>query len=238
MNSLLNLYDSYLKLCFAVLKKHVVSSNVDSFYKQNGYEIMLRELWIEVSNFSTEHGVSLPSVKEAFPVPVVSLLTEDSYNQIQHVFGVLKDVANSVGGVLHNMPTDVQKMLDLAKRVQSGDTLDTSVLLSESTITNYDLDRSQFKVNETVVAFRGMVQSDFFNKIMFSFPKNTEVSWEQMNEEISERFGNGDKFSSWDSMRQAMYRANQHIKNTVGTEDNFYTQKKKVITRQFGPDVD
>lgn len=234
INTLLNLYDMYLKLALAVLKRKVVSSDVDDFYKQHGFESMLKEIWLDALSIN----IDIPPLEVAFPVTLFSFMDDDVYRRIQINFGLVKDAALNLGGVKHQMPEDVANMIALADSVLDGKTLRHGVSLGASNITDYDNDRSQLKINNEPVAFKVMTQSDYFNKIMFSFPKNTEVSWEQLNEQIGERFGAGERFPSSQSLIQCMYRINAHIKNSVGTKDDFYTQKGNVITRHFGPDVE
>lgn len=235
MNALLNLYERYLNLAFAVMNKTVVSSIVDDFYKQHGFETMLVRLWSEMEAVNKNASIAtLPTIEQAFPVPVFSLLTDKSFNRIQHTFGEIKNLANNVGGTQNKMPEDVQIMINLASEVESGKKLETGILLSECEVKEYDTERAEILIADIPVSFRSMAKCDYLNKIMFQYPVRTPVSWDVVNENIALY---GDEFRDLDTFFAAVYRINNHIKNRIKTKDNFYTRKDGMITREYGKDV-
>lgn len=239
VNALLNVYEQYLNLAFGVLHHRVISSDADFLYVHAGLRDSLTEQ-LETVRAQTPPDLlsKLPESENAVPVTSLSKISTESYTLIQHSFGDIKEYANEVGATGQLMPDDTAALISSIKAILSGEPLQQQVLLSEVTVSNYDGDRSQLTINDTAVAFRGMELQDCFNRIMFSYPVNTEVSWDLINDEFERRFGDGEGFTSWDSMRQAMYRINRHIRNTVGTKDDFYTQKRKIITRHYGPGID
>ena len=235
MNSLLNLYEKYQNLAFAVLRREVVSTAVDTFFMQHGFKDMLAGFWDTVSTTENDTiSAIIPDKLTAFPVQVLSALTSESYDEIQHTYGLLKEVANEIGAVGKQMPPDVQSMLTLAEAVKSGEQLKTGILLSQSDITEYDTERAELVINNTPISFRDMAQCDYINKAMFQYPVRTPVSWDEINDQINR---SGDGFENRTGFFAAMYRLNNHIKNRIGTNDNFYTRGDGMITRQFGADV-
>ncbi len=239
LNSLLNLYEGYLKLAFGVLHHRIISSDADFLYFHGGLSGSLAELLNTIrEHTATEFISKLPEMGQVIPVGSLSNVTAEAYGSIQHSFGDLKVLANGTDATGKVLPNDVVALMRSIDSILSGEPLQQRIQLREVIVSDYDGDRSLININDSTVAFQGMQQQDYFNRVMFSYPINTGLSWDQLNDEIERRFGDGDGFSSSDSMKQAMYRINRHIRNIIKTEDDFYTQKRGVFTRHYGPAVD
>ncbi len=239
VNILVNLYEKYLELAFAVLSKKIVSTHASIFFLRNGFKESLLEAY--ESAFAE---IDPPNIRgftvtadHLFPVHVLSHFNAESYKLAEDIYGDFKTYSDGVGAHGKEMPAKVSLMIQNAEAVIAGKRPEQKILLSECTIATYDRERSMLLINDIPINFAMMNQVDYFNRVMFSYPISTPTTWENVNSEISENWGRGECFSSWHSMSQAMYRANEHIKDVIGTADNFYTQKKRMITRHYGPNT-
>ena len=225
--STLKLYAITLNIAFGVRNRSIVSSKADELY-------VFYELRDVLQNYTKETfrvlNVRMP--RKMFP-ETLSSMTEAQYGVLQTGFAPIKNAAKEYK--VHGSPIsdDVEQFMIYAEAILSGSDIPIKKLLSQSTITQYDNERSCFMINDTEICFKVMGQEDYFNKVVFSYPVKTPIDWEDVNREIGERFGQAERFNSWDKMVQAMYRINRHIKEVIGTDENFYTQKERQIKRNF-----
>lgn len=236
INTLLNLHEKYLQLAFAVLTKRIISSYADFLLKRGGFSTLLLSTYNSAIDDILEVNISGHSLTfdYLFSISTFSYVDQVSYNKIQFSYGDLKSYSDSNGAYGKEMSVEAANMMSEIDDLLDGKKPRIKILLSECIISGYNLNESEIKINDTFVSFRGMAQNDYFCKVMFSFPVKTEVSWDDLNLKIKDRYGVAEGFTSSDSLLQSMYRINTHIKNTVGTGDDFFTQKRKIITREFG----
>ena len=227
----LNLYEAVLNLCFQVQNRHIPSTEADNLYVHLGMAEALQDC--------------LETIAEALPKPppeqllpeTISGMTEPEYMTLQGYFGVVKRYAQDVNAHAATIRPEVQSFIDDAETVLNGGRLNTSVLLSESTVSDYSYDTKTLTINETPVVFEG-IQEDYFLWAMFQQPLNVSVSWDEIIDVITDEFRDDQVFRNGsNSVRQTMHRINRKIKREVQTKDNLFSYKSNGYKRLFGPEA-
>lgn len=220
-----------MKMCFGVYNKAILSTEVDNLYVHLGMRDALVEQLLIIAPL-------LPSTPSEEVLPeTVSGMTDAQYSALQAGFAPLKGYANKIGAHAATISPEIQSFISDAEMVLRGESLPTSVLLSECEVGSYNYETKTVLINNKPVLIDGTLE-EYFLWAMYKHPISTVVSWDELLDEVTEEFGDGQAFKHGaDSMRRAMYRVNRKIKTTLGTKDDLFSYKRRGFVRHFGPAI-
>jgi hypothetical protein len=227
----LNLYEAVLNLCFHVQNRHIPSTEADNLYVHLGLAEALQDCLETIAE-------ALPkSPPEQLLPNSISGMTESEHRKLQGYFGVIKRYAHDINAHAATIRPEVQSFIDDAETVLNGGRLQTSVLLSESTVSDYNYDTKTLTINEIPLVFEG-IQEDYFLWAMFQQPLNVSVSWDEIIDMVRAEFRDEQVFRNGSvSVRQTMHRINRKIKREIQTKDSLFSYKSNGYKRHFGPEV-
>lgn len=225
----LNLYEVLMKMCFGVFNRTILSTEVDNLYVHLG----LRDALVEQLLIIAPLMPNTPS-EEVLP-ETVSGMTDAQYSALQAGFAPLKGYANKIEAHAATISSEIQSFISDAEMVLLGKSLPASVLLSECEVGSYNYETKTILIAEKSIRIEGALE-EYFMWAMFNHPISVNVSWDELLDEVTEEFGDGQAFKHGaDSMRQAMHRVNRKIQRVLGTKDKLFEHKRRGFVRNFGP---
>tara|TARA_B100000508_G_scaffold138785_1_gene135539 strand:+ start:2906 stop:3637 length:732 start_codon:yes stop_codon:yes gene_type:complete len=225
----LKLFEAVLNLCFASINRHIPVTEADNLYVFLGLRDALEQC------LGIEHIPETPP-DNLLPTSIAGL-TDEQHMRLSGYFGVIKDYAKKVEAhsARNMLPTEISELLAKAQTVIDGGTISTKVLLEQSDIEPYDYETKTLVINATPVRFEG-VQEDYFLWCMFRYRVGVDISWDQIDDEVDDEFGDKAFKQGKQSIYQAMRRVNDEIKAKINTEDDFFTYKSNGFRRNYGPE--